>query len=303
MQRIGRRGTLAAVALIVVVAGACGDDDDDDSAADEPVTETTAADAEPESGEDRPAIEITAEDYSFGPLLSFAGGLVDLSLVNKGKEPHFAAFAQPKDGVTLEAVRAALSTPPAQAPPGPPPFVEFAALGTVGPGGESRMTMDLPPGRYVLFCALPAADGVPHLAKGMMSDIEVAAGAPGDLPETDVTVTAADFAFGGATGFKAGTNSVTLENKGKQIHEVDLVELAEGKTIEDAKAWAKTLQGPPPMKFHGGPAVRDGLSVTTTFELEPGVNYAFVCIIPDSLSDFAAHITKGMYTPVFQVDP
>lgn len=33
---------------------------------------------------------------------------------------------------------------------------------------------------------------------------------------------------------KAGTNRVTLENKGKQIHEIDLVELAEGKKVEDS---------------------------------------------------------------------
>lgn len=69
--------------------------------------------------------------------------------------------------------------------------------------------------------------------------------------------------------------------------------------MADVKAWAVKLAGPPPAHFLGGPAVRDGLSVTSTFEMKAGVRYAFVCIVPDRLSDFAAHIAKGMATAEF----
>jgi hypothetical protein len=140
----------------------------------------------------------------------------------------------------------------------------------------------------------------------MMKEVEATGGNPGDLPKTDATFLTHDFAIGGVGGnptFRAGTNSVTLHNKGKQIHEIDLFELAEGKMVEDVVAWAAKLQGPPPGRFLGGPAVRGGLAVTTTFEMKAGPLYALVCIVPDSLGDGAPHITKGMHTEEFQAQP
>lgn len=249
-----------------------------------------------------PTIEVTAHDYGFGVPPTLPGGLVDLALVNRGNEPHFAAFARPAEGKSLADVRAAITAEPGGGtPPGPPPLVEYAALGTVDPGGTSRMTVNLPAGPYVLFCALPAPDGTPHSLKGMMADVVVTDGIARDLPETQGTVPVFDFAFGPLPELKAGTNRVTLENRGRQVHEIDLVELADGKTMEDAVAWATTFAGPAPIRFLGGPAVRNGLSAVGTFEMKPGVRYAFVCIVPDSLGDLAPHLTKGMYSPVFEV--
>ena len=161
--------------------------------------------------------------------------------------------------------------------------------------------MNLPAGPYVLFCALPAPDGTPHNVLGMMVDVEVNEGRVKKLPETLATVPTFDYAFGNLPKFKPGTNRVTLENRGRQMHEIDLVELADGKTIEDAVAWAATFQGPPPIRFLGGPAVNVGLSAVGTFEMKPGIRYAFVCIVPDSLGDMTPHLTKGMYSPVFEV--
>lgn len=282
--------------MLTMLAG-CGGDDG--VAAAESAADRTAAD--PALSEPLPTIEITARDYAFDLPATLPGGVVDMALRNEGNEPHFAAFARPAEGKTLQDVRAALTTPPGSAPPGPPPFLEYAALGTVSSGGISRLTTNLPAGRYVLFCAIPAPDRTPHNVLGMMVDVEVTPGPEGRLPETLATVRAFDYAFGGIPAFKPGTNRITLENRGKQMHEIDLVELAEGKTLEDAVAWAATFDGPPPMRFLGGPAVNVGQSAVGTFELEPGVRYAFVCIVPDSLGDFAPHLTKGMYSPVFEV--
>jgi hypothetical protein len=249
-----------------------------------------------------PAIEVSAGDYRFEVPRQLPGGLVDMALVNRGGEPHFAAFARPTDGSTLSDIRAALAAEAGGATPSaPPPFVEYAALGTVEPGGTSRMTMNLPAGPYVLFCALPSPDGTLHSVKGMMADVDVTEGVARDLPETPGTIAAFDFAFGNLPTFRAGTNRVTLENRGRQLHEIDLVELADGKTLDDAATWAATFEGPAPIRFLGGPAIRAGLSAVGTFEMKPGVRYAFVCIVPDSLGDFAPHLTKGMRSPVFEV--
>ena len=286
------------MALAVTGAG-CGDDNVSSSkegTQQEQVTTTSAPAA-------APVIKVTATDYAFDVPTKVSGGLVDMTLDNAGKEPHFAAFAHPAEGKSIEDVRAALTALASGKPPtgGPPPFVEYIALGTVDPGGQSRLTGNLPAGKYVLFCMLPSPDGVTHGAKGMIKEVEATGGTQADLPRTDATIPTFDFAFGNIPTFKAGINSVTQHNKGKQIHEIDLVELAEGKKAEDMAAWAAKLQGPPPGRFLGGPAVRDGLSVNTTFRMEPGRRYAFVCIVPDSLGDGAPHITKGMYSQEFQV--
>lgn len=282
--------SVALTAGLAMTAAGCGGDDAPAVAAEE--------------GAPAPLIEVTASDYAFDLPATITGGLVDLTLDNTGKEPHFAAFAQPAEGRSVGDVTAALTALASGEPPaGAPPFVEYIALGTVDPGGQSRVTGNLPTGKYVLFCMLPAPDGVPHAAKGMMTEVEVTGGSPRDLPATDATISTFDFAFGNLPTFKEGTNRVTLQNKGKQIHEIDLVELADGKKVEDLVAWAAKLEGPPPGRFLGGPAVRDGLSVNTTFEMTAGARYALVCIVPDQLGDGAPHLTKGMHSPEFQVDP
>ena len=294
------------VAVVGLLAGAgCGDDGDEAAkggTANESVTTTTAAPAPS-------AIKVTARDYAFDVPATVSAGLVSMTLENVGKEPHFAALAQPKEGVPIADVQAAVTALASGKPPagGPPPFVEYIAMGTVDPGGQSHVSGNLPTGKYIMFCLLPSPDGVTHGAKGMIKEVEATGGSSGELPKADTTFITHDFAIGAAGGgtpaFKAGANRVALENKGKQIHEIDLFELAEGKKVADVKAWAAKLAGPPPGKFLGGPAIRDGLSVTTTFEMKPGARYALVCIVPDSLGDGAPHITKGMHTEEFQVQP
>lgn len=279
---------IALAAVLVLTAAGCGDDDNDP--------------AEQQGTAARPTVRVTATDYGFELPATISGGPTDLTLDNTGQELHFAAFAQAAEGKTVADVKAALTgLASGQPPAGAPPFVEYMALGTVDPGGQSRMTVDLPAGNYVLFCMVPTPEGVPHAVKGMMRELAVTAGPDGDLPATDSTVLTFDFAVGDLPAFEAGQNTVTLENRGKQIHELDLVELPEGKKVEDLKAWAAQPAGPPPARFLGGPAIRDGVSATTTFDLKAGARYAIVCIIPDSLGDGAPHITKGMHSPEFQV--
>lgn len=292
------------VAVVGLLAGAgCGGDGDEGAGGTtkESVTTTTAAPT--------PAIKVTARDYAFDVPATISAGLVTMTLDNVGKEPHFAALAQPREGVPIADVQAAVTAIASGKPPagGPPPFVEYIAMGTVDPGGQARVTGNLPAGKYIMFCLLPSPDGVTHGAKGMIKEVEATGGSPGELPKTDATFITYDFSIGAAGGgtpaFKAGSNTVTLRNEGKQIHEIDLIELAEGKKVADVKAWAAKLAGPPPGRFLGGPAIREGLSVTTTFEMKAGSRYALVCIVPDNLSDGAAHITKGMHTEEFQAQP
>lgn len=291
------RRTFAALAVVGIVTGMLGACGDDKEAA--PVEEsTTVTAAGPKAG----SVAVTGKDYAFEVPATVEGGLVEFSFTNSGKEPHFAGLAKVADGKTFDDVKAALTAPPSDTPPsGPPPFEEFAGVGTTNPGLKGNATFNLPAGSYTLFCTLPAPDGIPHANKGMITPVTVKEGIADALPESVGSLTATDFALAGAPELKAGTVVVGIRNQGKQLHEINLVELAEGKKIEDVAAWFKQPAGPPPMSFLSGVAVKPGEEGTSQFELKSGPNYAFICAIPDSLGDFAPHITKGMYAPAFTV--
>ena len=95
---------------------------------------------------------------------------------------------------------------------------------------------------------------------------------------------------------KAGTNVVGLRNDGAQLHEINLVELGAGKTVDDVVKWYRQPAGPPPMTSLGGVAVKPGEEGVASIELKRGATYAFICAIPDVIGDFAPHVTKGMFT-------
>lgn len=247
-------------------------------------------------------LTITATDYGFEAPESIAGGTVEMIFTNNGDEPHFAGLAAVAPGKTFADVQAALTAPVSSAAPsGPPPFEEFAGIATADPGRRSMVTINLPAGTYALFCLIPSPDGVSHAHKGMVKRLTVTAGNAGALPEAVGTVVGTDFGLSQVPQLKPGTNVVGLRNDGTQLHEINLVELAPGQTVEDVVKWYRQPIGPPPMVSLGGVAVKPGQEGVTTLELRKGSTYAFVCAIPDVLGDFAPHVTKGMFTAAFTI--
>ena len=293
MTRLVRTAATALSALTAagVLAGCGGDAGDEEAATTSTAAEEPAAPTE---------VSIVARDYAVDVPATFKGGLATFSYTNAGKEPHFVAFAKIAPGKTLDDVKAVITAPPSGTPPtGPPPFEEVFGVATGDPGVTGKMTGNVPAGTYALYCAIPSPDGVPHAAKGMITQVTVTQGAEGALPAAVGTVDAADFALSPAPPVKAGKNVVRLANKGKQLHEINLVELPPGKRVEDVVAWFGQQSGPPPARFLTGVAVRPGSEGTAELDLKGGTNYAFVCAIPDFLGDFKPHVTKGMYTRSF----
>ena len=293
---MGRR--LAAAVVVLVAAAtltACGGGDEEEPA-------TTAAPTEEPAPASPTEVAVTAKDFAFDVPATFRGGLAKLSYLNAGKEPHFAGFARIAPGKTLDDVKAALTAPPSPTPPaGPPPFEDVLGFPTADPGGTGNMTVNVPAGSYALYCLIPSPDGTSHLAKGMITPVTVTQGTDGELPASIGTVDAVDFGFAPVPPVKAGKNVVRLSNKGKQLHEINLIEIPRGKRLEDALAWFRQQSGPPPVRFLAGAAVKPGSDVTTELDLKQGSTYAFVCAIPDFLGDFKPHVTKGMYTSAITV--
>jgi len=55
----------------------------------------------------------------------------------------------------------------------PLPAEAVGGMQAIPPGATQRLQLDLEPGRYVVVCAVPAADGTPHYDHGMVEEVVV----------------------------------------------------------------------------------------------------------------------------------
>ncbi len=109
-----------------------------------------------------------------------------------------------------------------------------------------------------------------------------------------VTVHAHEFAFDGPKTLKPGATTFRLINDGKELHHLNLIKLAKGKTFRDF-AESMKVEGPPPIWITGvgGPnPANPGTTAEATLMLEPG-EYVMICVIP-SPGERAPHASKGM---------
>jgi len=275
----------AALALTWAVAGCKSD---------RPSTETAGASASSaEAPKAAPAtVTMTAKDFAFDAPAQIPGGAVTLQIQNNGKEVHQAQLVRLEGGKTGQDLMAALKKH------GPPPaWMKFVGgPNAIAPGHEVSATSVLEPGQYAWLCFIPSPDGVMHAAKGMVRPFEVTAvpsGAATSLPETDVTIKLVDFDFQSSQPLTPGRHSIMVENAGPQAHEIVLVKLAPGKTIQDFATWAESMKGPPPAEPVGGVGVlENGMRATFTVDLTAG-DYGLICFVPDP-KDGKMHLEHGM---------
>jgi hypothetical protein len=227
---------------------------------------------------------------------TIAAGPVSLRLVNNGQELHQAQVVRLENGKTMADLAAAMKH---EGPP--PPWLRFVGgPNGIAPGQEATSMASLTPGRYAMVCLIPSADGVPHLMKGMVQPFEVTAGAAvTTLPAADDTVRLTDYGFESSRPMTAGKHTILVTNTAAQPHELVLLRLAPGKTVQDFGTWATTggMKGPPPALPLGGVGVIDGgSSGSFTADLTPG-NYGLICFVPDA-KDGKPHLMHGMMRQV-----
>jgi hypothetical protein len=153
-------------------------------------------------------------------------------------------------------------------------------------------------GTYFVLCFIPNADGVPHLALGMASPIEVVeAEVATEAPEVDLVVTLIDFEFDLPEQIPAGLQTWEVVNTGPEVHEMNLMALLPGKTMADVEAYMQNPAGEMPMTFAGGvQALSVGKRNFITLDLEPGT-YIALCFVPSPEMDGAPHMALGMIQP------
>jgi uncharacterized cupredoxin-like copper-binding protein len=278
--------SLLAVAAAVALLGACTQRDADQVA-------TTDSAAGEHAGHVMPnVVTVVANDFAFQAPAEIPAGLTRFVLKGQGKEIHHATIARLEDGKTVADLMAAFKTP------GPPPsWVTFIGGPNVpDPGEEANATVDLTPGNYALICFVDTPDKVPHFAKGMVHGFTVTPSTVNAMtPAPSVNVALVDYAFTFDKPLTAGRHTIKVTNPAAQAHEIQLIQLAPGKTLADMQQWISKMAGPPPGKAVGGIAsMKPGTTNYFDIELTPG-EYVAICFDPDH-KDGKPHFVHGMAT-------
>src|SRR5262249_42603544 len=156
--------------------------------------------------------------------------------------------------------------------------------GVAGPHGSSNAMMRLEPGRYAWICLMNSPlDRLPHVMKGMAHPFVVrAAGdsaATPKAPEASAVLQLVEYGFSLSAPLTAGRRVIRVENSGAEAHDVGLVKLAPGRSMQDLDTWLKTREGPPPASPVGGVSpLSPGADAYFEVDLMPG-DYAFICLV------------------------
>lgn len=241
-------------------------------------------------------VTIKATDFAFDGPAQITAGMTTFKLANAGQTFHHLIVARIDSGKTYADAQAAFARP------GPPPrwLAIVGGPNAPDPGTESNATFDIGAGEYVLFCLVDIPGGVPHVAKGMLKQLTVtpATGAAAAAPVADVNVTLADYSFTVPSTLTAGKHTFAVKTSPGQPHELELIQLAAGKTADDFMKWmGGKMDTPPP--GHGMGGAFSGVPGSTIYfsaDLTPG-DYVLVCFMPD-IKDGKPHFTKGMIKTV-----
>ncbi|MBA3348680.1 MAG: hypothetical protein H0T13_08985, partial [Actinobacteria bacterium] len=122
---------------------------------------------------------------------------------------------------------------------GPPEWIEdVGGVPTLSQDEEVSITRELERGTYVMLCFVPAPDGRPHIAHGMVKTFEVGEAGAAALPEPDAVVTATDESFE-IPALEAGTQTLELRNDAASSREFYLYSPNEGVTLAQVEEWGE----------------------------------------------------------------
>ncbi len=238
-------------------------------------------------------ITYTARDYAFDGPEKIAGGWTTVTLLNRGKDLHQIQFLKLPEGKTVADFRAEMAANPTRLPR----WAERrSGPNSVIPGEQALAIVYLEPGAYVLVCGIPDSHGIPHVVHGMLKPLHVAAAPtqPAEAPPADQSITLADFSFELSRPMTAGTRTIRVVNKGSQAHEVVVVKLAPGASVENfLDAFRPGVAFSPAGKPIGGLVGLDpGREGFFRADFSPG-KYGLICFLPD-LTTRAPHFVRGM---------
>lgn len=254
-------------------------------------------------------VPISSANYTFQAPDTVDAGWTTFQFSNNGDDIHYAHIVQLDSGRTvkelLEAYAEAIRTSAAR----PTWIKRFGGPGGAAPGGSSAVTQNLEPGSYVWICPVEDTAGHPHFAKGESKEFVVRAATnpagQAPAPVASAVIRLMDFTFTVDSQLTAGRHMIRVENGGLEPHDLVMLKLAPGETLEQVRSFlnperarrpGEASQPLPPLKslelLAGGIAViAPGMHVFFQTDLTPG-EYVLVCMT--TAPDGRAHIEHGM---------
>jgi hypothetical protein len=248
-------------------------------------------------------VNIVATDDAFVVPDTAPAGLIRFTFVNQGKELHHAQFFKLKDGATSDQFLAALKaggTVAARDYSSP-----YGGPNMTAPGTMSEVVSQLQPGTYMVVCLVHPKGEDAHFNQGMVKKLTVTGGAqatPGSVIKSSGEIRLVDMQFTIPAKLKSGSQTLHVLNNGAQPHAIEILKLAPGKTVDDARPYFKLDALDPqsistlPFNIAGGygtiPPHQDGYMMVN---LDPG-NYVLICPVTDATTG-KQHFMLGMVTP------
>lgn len=276
--------------VAVASASACGGDDADDTASS--TTTSTSATAEPAR------LEIVAEGLTYQlDRGSVPAGAVEVTLVNQDGPtplPQIATLVRLADGMTLDDYRALFDAPDGEIAARKATTL-FGGPGAAFGGQRTTVTVELDAGTYAIASFMAGPDRVFNLAKGQLAQLDVTdAEDPSPMPQADQGVEMRDMGYDLPEGGLEAGAVVEVTNAGPQDHELGLLRLNDGATIDDVVAFfSGPPSGPPPFSTAGGV---NGLAPGEVNQLtlpEESGRYVLFCALGD-VEGGPPHFLQGM---------
>jgi hypothetical protein len=238
----------------------------------------------------------TMEGFAFVGPSEIPAGMTTLSVTNRADRDDLYALISIGGGRSLEDFFTTMGMLFSGELSVVPDWIHFHGGSPIGPEQTREYTIFLGPGTYYLLSIEGDEEG-PFAARGAL--LPVTASAAG--PEADVTITLSDYEFSVEGTLVAGSQIVRVVNSANQPHELLILPLppgvslddmlaAEGEHGEHAEGEGPPEEGPSSSAIRGLWALDPAKTAYVTIDLEPGT-YGIVCFIPDA---DGPHAMQGM---------
>jgi hypothetical protein len=250
-------------------------------------------------------VDIATANHTFQAPDTIDAGWTTFRFANNGDDIHYAHIVRLDSAHTLTDLVEAYAEAIRTSGPRPKWVMRFGGPGGMSPGGTAVVTQHLEPGSYVWICPVEDDAGNPHFGKGefkpfVIRESGVQANAAG--PVASATIQLLDFGFALETPLTPGHHTIRIVNTGVEPHDMNLIKLAPGGTLEAVRDWLnpekarrpdQATEQPPPIEGLAGgiAAIGSGLEGFFDADLTPG-DYVLACMA--TAPDGRSHIEHGM---------
>lgn len=255
---------------------------------------------------------LSATEYVLEAPDTIPAGWTNFRMANNGAEVHYGHMVRLDPGKSVQDLVEAYAEAIRTSGPRPKWVTRFGGPGGTFPGSTSSVTQYLEPGSYVWICPVEDDKGHPHFGNGefklfVVAATDAAVVDPAARPEATMEIRLMDFSFAHDSVIPAGQHTIRVENVGQEPHDLVMMKLTPGTTVdqllaamnpERARRPDQADEAPPPMEslatgIGGIAAIAPGMESFFEANLTVG-DYVLLCMA--TAPDGRSHIEHGMVT-------